>query len=354
LKNVSEKYHVTYASHGEGAFIVHKPDGINVHFVMYADGLHYHDTKNHELTMVSTVKQASEGFSKRQLEHVKTAQHFQAKVGFPSTQDLKTIIQSNPMFECPVRAEDIDCAEKIYGSSVPILKGETTRQTPHTAISDYVAVPPKILPANKYVTLLGISDHIKFTTAEHIVNRKIGQLVQASKHVQAMYAARGFQVKSMLMDGEFITMKHKLSSPGIVLNTTAANEHVPKIERHICVIKERVHATRHTLALKVIPLSTMLELLIYLFILWINTSPPKGGVSSTLSPRKIMTGIQFDYNKHCKLQFGSYVQAHQEPSPTNTQAAHTVGAICLGPTGDIQGSYKFLNLRTGKRVTHRH
>jgi hypothetical protein len=66
-----------------------------------------------------------------------------------------------------------------------------------------------------------------------------------------------------------------------------------------------------------------------------------------------MTGIQFDYQKHCRLQFGSYVQEHQEPSPTNTQAAQTVGAICLGPTGNIQGSYKFLNLRTGKRITRR-
>ena len=31
-----------------------------------------------------------------------------------------------------------------------------------------------------------ISDHIKFTTAEHILNRKIQQLVQASKHVQGL------------------------------------------------------------------------------------------------------------------------------------------------------------------------
>jgi hypothetical protein len=97
----------------------------------------------------------------------------------------------------------------------------------------------------------------------------------------------------------------------------------------------------------------MLIELIYSSTLWINAFPPKGGVSSTLSPRNIMTGIQFDYQKHCRLQFGSYVQAHQEPSTTNTQAARTVGAICLGPTGNIQGSYKFLNLRTGKHITRR-
>jgi hypothetical protein len=97
----------------------------------------------------------------------------------------------------------------------------------------------------------------------------------------------------------------------------------------------------------------MLFELIYSSTLWINAFSPKGGVSSTLSPRNVMTGIQFDYQKHCRLQFGSYVQAHQEPSPTNTQEARTVEAIYLGPTDNIQGSYKFLNLRTGKRITRR-
>ena len=66
LKNVSSKFHVTYDScNGESTFIVHKPSGIDVHFVMDADGLHYHDTKNRQVTVVSTVKGEYEGFSKR-------------------------------------------------------------------------------------------------------------------------------------------------------------------------------------------------------------------------------------------------------------------------------------------------
>ena len=365
LKNVRNKFHVTYDSQGDSAFIVHKPNGTDVHFIMHADGLHYHDTKNRQLTMVSTVKSESEGHSKRQIEQAKTARDFQSRVGHPSTQDLKSIVKSNLIVNCPVTAEDIDRAEKIYGPSVPILKGKTTRQNPLTVTSDYVAIPPQILSANQFVTLSAdlffvnqvpffatVSDHIKFTTAEHIVSRKSHQLVQASKHVQALYAARGFSVKYMLMDGEFVPIKHELASAGIILNTTSANEHVPKIERQIRVIKERVRATRHTLPFTMIPLTMLIEL-IYSSILWINAFPPKGGVSSSLSPRNIMTGIQFDYNKHCQLQFGDYVQAHQEPSPTNTQASRTVGATCLGPTGNIQGSYKFMNLRTGKRVTRR-
>ena len=55
----------------------------------------------------------------------------------------------------------------------------------------------------------------------------------------------------------------------------------------------------------------------------------------------------------CKLPFGAYSHVHEEPSPSNIQVARTVGAICLGPTGNQQGGYKIFNLRTGKRITRR-
>jgi hypothetical protein len=232
LKNVREKFHVTYDSHGEGSFIVHKPNGIDIHFVMHAGGFHYHDTNNRQLMMVSTIKSESVGFSKTQLEHAKTFRDFQATVGHPSTWDVKAIIQSNLIVNCLVTTDDIDRAEKIYGPSVPILKGKTARQAPNRVISGYVVVPPQIMSANKHVSLSGdlfflnkapffatISDHIKFTTAKHLANHKIQSFVQASQHVQAICAARGVHVQSMLMNGEFIPLKHDLASAGIILNT---------------------------------------------------------------------------------------------------------------------------------------
>ena len=64
-----------------------------------------------------------------------------------------------------------------------------------------------------------------------------------------------------------------------------------------------------------------------------------------------MNRIKLDYSKHCRLPFGSHVQVHDKPIPTNSPTARTVGAITLGPTGNLQGGYKFLNLRTGKKIT---
>ena len=152
-------------------------------------------------------------------------------------------------------------------------------------------------------------------------------------------------------------MKYELVSAGIILNATSANEHIPKIERQIRVTKERVCATREHITIQRDPTNYAHQSHLYLSTLWIDAFPPKESTSLPVSPHDILSGIQFDFNKHCKLQFGIYVWGHQEPSPTYTQSANTVGAICLGLAGHILlGSYKFLNKKEAepKEFSPRH
>jgi hypothetical protein len=88
-------------------------------------------------------------------------------------------------------------------------------------------------------------------------------------------------------------------------------------------------------------------------VLWINAFPPSSGVSTAYSPRTIMTGTALDFNKHCQIPFGAYAEVHEDRNITNTIDARTQPAICLGPTANFQGSYKFLSLQTGKRITRK-
>jgi hypothetical protein len=81
--------------------------------------------------------------------------------------------------------------------------------------------------------------------------------------------------------------------------------------------------------------------------------PTKGGISDTLSPMTIMSGETLDYKKHLSLQVGQYCQVHEEDTPRNSQSPRTKGAILLGPSGNLQGGYKFLALNTGKKITLR-
>lgn len=180
LKNFREKFQVMLDSDTNNAFVVHKPDGNQLGFNMHRDGLYYHDPHAHHMTLVNTVKQAEEGYTKRHVAQAKLAREFQGAVGNPSTHDLKAIVASNQIANCPVSISDIERAEAIYGPSVPILKGKTTRRSPDRVVSDYINIPLKVIKANKNVDLSGdiffvnkisflatVSDNIKFTTTEH-------------------------------------------------------------------------------------------------------------------------------------------------------------------------------------------
>ena len=74
---MKEKYRVTYYSAENGTFTVHKPDA-QLHFVMHQDGLHYHDTKNSEVTLIQTVQENEEGYIKRQIKDAQKARYLYA------------------------------------------------------------------------------------------------------------------------------------------------------------------------------------------------------------------------------------------------------------------------------------
>ena len=88
--------------------------------------------------------------------------------------------------------------------------------------------------------------------------------------------------------------------------------------------------------------------------LMLKAFPPSSGLSKTYSPRNIMTGKPLDYEKHCRLPFGAYAQTHEDKHITNGMITRTEGGICLGPTGNLEGNYSFLSLRTGRMVTRGH
>jgi hypothetical protein len=61
--------------------------------------------------------------------------------------------------------------------------------------------------------------------------------------------------------------------------------------------------------------------MIYYSTFWLNSFTPTDGVSETISPRAIVAGMQLDYAKHCKLEFGTCIQTHEEDN--NTMATRT-------------------------------
>jgi hypothetical protein len=52
--------------------------------------------------------------------------------------------------------------------------------------------------------------------------------------------------------------------------------------------------------------------MVYTSVFWLNSFPHRNGISGNYSPRTIVVGQQIDYQHYCQLEFGPYVQTHEE------------------------------------------
>ena len=93
--------------------------------------------------------------------------------------------------------------------------------------------------------------------------------------------------------------------------------------------------------------------LVHLYAFWLNVFPSGlKTIPPTMSPRAILTGIEVDFNNHCKLEFGKYVHTHEVHK--NTMVSRTCAEIVLRQTVNAQGGYLFMSLRTLARINRNH
>ncbi len=109
--------------------------------------------------------------------------------------------------------EDAKVAQKIWGSSVPCLKGSTVRESGHRKPQSLVKVPRELLKlqqkvsiaidiffANRHIFFMTYSRKICFTTATHLVNRKVNEVWAAMHKIYQMYLLHGFHIVEIAGD----------------------------------------------------------------------------------------------------------------------------------------------------------
>jgi hypothetical protein len=260
-------------------------------------------------------------------------------------------VEQNLLPNCPITKRDILAAEHIFGRDVGSLQGKTVRgkstrvegftvDIPDTIMSRYknVILAGDIMFVNKIAFFVTVSRYLWFGSVEMIQNRKNKTIITAIKQVKSAYMQRGFVISTLLMDGEFDSIRGDLADMQITLNTVSNDEHVPDVERYIRTVKERTRCIYNTLPFRRIPKRMIIEM-VYASNFWLNCFPPADGVSPTLSPRAIVLGTSIDYLKHCQLEFGTYAHVHEDHD--NTMATRTTGAIALRPVGNEQGGHYF-------------
>ena len=362
----SGRFHVSY-DFDKGIFTLKNlQTGQETFFHMNEVGLHVTPLNPQAVSMLTTVEDNKALYTKRQIAGAEKARALYQVIGYPSLRDFLHLLQTNQIKNCPVTAEDVKICQKIYGPDVYALKGKTVRHKPRAVVNDYLEIPRELISAHQGIILFAdvmfidgvpmmvtLSKNVRLITITYIPLRDKDTLLWALDDVFRKYNMSGFEIKEFHADPEFQCVTKELEDNGITCNICAAEEHVPDIERIIRVIKERYRAMYHAA-----PFSMWTKLMVIRgaanVAKWLNTFPPSGGISPTYSPRSIITGRPLDYDKHCKISFGSYVEATTQNTPTNTLEERTITGILLNTLDNIQGGYEVLNLKTGKPITRHH
>jgi hypothetical protein len=153
---------------------------------------------------------------------------------------------------------------------------------------------------NRFPFFMSMSRNLCFITSEVLDNHKQASLVKALQRINGLYRKCGLRIALVLGDSEFECTRGAIATDlKSELSVCGEDEHIPDIKQCIRTTKERTRCTYNMTPFEHYPPR-------------INAFPHRLGVSQTLSPRTIVTGLEVDYNKHCRIEYGQYVQTHEK------------------------------------------
>ena len=318
-----------------------------------------------KMIFVQSVKDNLEGFKAREIKDAKKAKRLMEIIGYPTYDDLETIVRFGQIKNNPVQVQDVQNARKIWKKSVHKVRGTMVRKAPEQVKedNDKIPIPKQIEQALEKLVLCGdiffvdgipflltVTRKIGFMMIEMLQNRKLNEsILPTLQRMIRAYVKRGAQVKVLMTDNEFESIGSTLEEEnGVRLNISSANEHVPEVERNIRYIKEGTRTEKMSLPYKIMPNLLTIAIVKHI-VYWLNTRIRKMGISRVYSPRTIITNTLPDYKVRCRLPVGGYCEVHDDPKPTNSTISRTTPAIVLEPVGNYQGGYRFYvsQYRTG-------
>lgn len=364
---MADRYRIIYDSGKEDAFIVHLSNDKAVRFNRLHNNLYvFKPSIKTQVQLLNTVEENKTFFTQRQFERAKRARDLYHALGTPSVNDFKAMLRMNTIIGNPVTTEDIVMAEQIFGTDIGRIKGKTTRRKPAPVVNDYIEIPKELIATQRQVTLCidgmkvnglsfltTVSRNLQYRTAQYVKHQTVQVYRELLGQVFRVYNTGGFQVKTIRCDNEFRPLFEPLADEfDVVMNFANAQEHVPEAERNNRIIKERVRATYHRLPYRHLT-KTMVKIMVSESAKKLNFFPSKNGVSEFYSPRMMLHQRNLDYSKHCRYAMGTYVQAHDEPKHSSTNAPRSLDCIYLRYKDNLQGGHELLHLSTNLIITRR-
>ena len=102
----------------------------------------YIDLRDHAecLVILETVEKNMEMFTKKEIERARLSRAVQVQIGHPTDEHMKNIVSQQSLKNIPIRISDIANAKALFGTSVPGLKGWTTRKKARGFLVDRVSI----------------------------------------------------------------------------------------------------------------------------------------------------------------------------------------------------------------------
>jgi hypothetical protein len=312
------------------------------------------------LLPIQTVDDNVKLFTERQKKNAALAREAQMRMGYPSVKDIIEGINKGRVLNLPITKSDLDTATRIWGKDLGSVVGKSTRKTPESVVVEQsssmidkdVILCVDLFYIGGLTFLLSVSRNLNLYMVSYVESKKVSALKTVLLKQISTYKSRDFMIKYILVDNEsaVTTAIPYINDMGVTVNQTAKNEHVPEVERAGRTLKERVRAVWNTLPYKLT--NEMIIGLTYYACKMINMFPKANSVGA-VAPKELFTGVRVDYKRDCKLGFGEYVQVYAENDITNTMHPRTYGAISMGSTGNLQGTYLFMSLLTWKTIRRR-
>ena len=77
---------------------------------------------------MDTVKENRKGYTQAQYDRAVKAQSLHHELGAPTLDSFKGFVKMGGVQNCPIRIEDINIAQNIFGPDMATLKGKSTRK----------------------------------------------------------------------------------------------------------------------------------------------------------------------------------------------------------------------------------
>jgi hypothetical protein len=316
--------------------------------------------------MYRTVQEAESLFSPKEVERARKVREFQIARGLASDSEMIRTIKAGSIAGSPYLVQDVQLARQIYGPDIASLRGKSKRKPPPALDHQSFAVQPVRVLQWLYMDLFftcGLAFLVSISKPLDLIKvsflregKKLPGVLKAVLSHLSSYKAHMFVVAGVRTDGEsaIVNIRTEIEQEGVKLDIASKGEKVGIIENKIGRIKERVRGVTSLMPFKLT--SLLLIGLVFFVVIRLNQSifskiPGEMSPFSNFHLRQVDLKTDYGIRNGEVLSFGDYVEANNIMSVTNGIESRTEGCIALYPTGNENGSWRFLNLKTNKFIT---